>query len=520
VSIVEVRDLFCLYPVPAGSVAALRGLSLTVAPGERLVVHGPNGSGKTTLLRVLSGDQPVSAGRVTVAGVDLVGAGPPVRDRLRRNQLGQIDQHSRRTLRPELSVLDNVGLQLRIGGARARTARKEAARLLDRLGLRFLADREPTTLSGGERQRIAVAAALAHGPALVLADEPTGELDAEAADQVYDLLGFAVRELGSTLVMVTHDPRAARVADRVVRIRDGRLSEQWSPDAPERESLVVDDRGWLRLPEAARLVTGSSARVFAADGAVRLVPSGPAAEPSAETGSGHRPFGAPDPDARVLGRLTGVTVRFGDRTVLEEVGLAVRAGRLTAVSGRSGSGKSTLLGALVGLVPVQDGRVELAGTDVLELDRQARAGLRRHRVGMAAQGGALVEAMDVDENLRLARALRGLPEDRTLVDRLLAELDLTALRERPVRLLSGGERQRVSVARTLVSSPALAVLDEPTSQLDETHAAQVGQALLAAGRRGLAVLVATHDPAVLALADEVLDLGTTGARHSTPVPVR
>jgi ABC-type lipoprotein export system ATPase subunit len=509
VTVIEVRDLFCLYPAPAGSVAALRGLSLTVARGERLVVHGPNGSGKTTLLRVLSGEQPVSAGSVTVAGVDLEGAEPRALVRLRRDKLGLIDQHSRRSLRPELSVVDNVGLQLRVGGARRAVARATGRELLETLGLGDLAARDPMTLSGGERQRVALAAALAHSPALVLADEPTGELDTAAADQVYDLLGRAVGELGTTLVIVTHDPRAARVADRVVRIRDGRLSEQWHPDTPHLEALVVDDRGWLRLPAAARRVTGSVAHARTTPDGVRLVAAGPDGAAAAVSEPESRL--PPRADASVVARLRDVTVRLGDRTILDRLSLEVLTGRVTVVSGRSGSGKSTLLGALTGLLRVDSGTVELAGTTLSGLDREARARSRRERVAVASQDGGLVDAMDIDENLALARAVRGLPDDPALADRLLVGLGLAALRARPVRLLSGGERQRVAVARTLVVSPALAVLDEPTSQLDETHAGQVAQALLAASRDGLAVLVASHDPAVLAVADEVLDLGAAEA---------
>lgn len=512
--VVEARDLFCLYAAPAGAVAALRGLSLAVADRERLLVHGPNGSGKTTLLRVLAGEQPPSAGRVTVAGVDLVGAAAGDLDRLRCARLGLVDQHTRRTLRPELDVLDNVALQLRLAGTGREPARARAREVLGRLELDHLALRDPTTLSGGEAQRVAVAAALAHRPALVLADEPTGELDPTAADRVYELLARSASDLGAALIVVSHDPRAAQIADRVVRIRDGRLSEQWSPLLPDREGLVVDDRGWLRLPEPARRVAGALVHVETGPDRITLLGTG--------TGTTADPVAAPDPapgpvEDTVLARLAGVIVRYGERAVLDGLDLQVRAGRLAVVSGRSGSGKSTLLRALCGLSPVDGGEVELLGRDLAGLDRGARAALRRTQVAVAGQNAGLVETMDVGENLELARALRGLAADPGRLAGLLDELDLTPLRRRPVRLLSGGERQRVAVARTLVVDPRLAVLDEPTSQLDETHAALVAGSLSAASRRGVAVVVATHDPAVLRVADDVLALDRA-APATDPVP--
>ncbi len=502
---VECHDLFCLYDAPTGSVAALRGLSLLVPVGERVVVHGPNGSGKSTLLSVLAAEVAPSAGSVRVDGVELARADDATRTALRRDRLGLVDQRSRRSLRPELDVLDNVGLQLRLGGRSRSDARAEARDALAMLNLEHLASRRPETLSGGEAQRVAVAAALAHRPAVVLADEPTGELDARSADAVYDALASAVAELGSTLVLVTHDPRAARVADRVVRIRDGRLSEQWDPATPHSETLVVDDRGWVRLPDSLRHGAGASSGAVAVatpdgvllrgTGSALVVDDAPVAERSVPT------------DGAVVGSLRGVDVAYDGVPVLTGFDLDVRTGTLTVVSGRSGSGKSTLLRALVGLAPVDGGEVELLDRPLAGLGRDERAAVRRSGVAVVTQGGSLVETLHVRDNLELARVARGLPVDDALTDDLCARLGLTALANRPVLSLSGGERQRVALARALAVEPVLAVLDEPSSQLDESGAEVVARVLSEAAGRGVALLVASHDPVLLGAADVVVDLG-------------
>lgn len=524
--VVDVRDAFCLHPVPGGAVAALRGLTLQVRPGERVVVHGPNGSGKTTLLRVLAGEQPLSAGRAVVAGRDVgtPGGRGDSSDAAgwRAARLGWVDQFPARTLRPELTVLDNVALQQRLLGVPAAAARRRAHDVLDLLGVGALAARATTALSGGEAQRVAVCAALAHGPALVLADEPSGQLDAASAAQVYAALADAVTRAGACLVLVTHDPRAARIADRVVRIRDGRLSETWAPGAGER--LVVDDRGWLRLPDGLRRGAGVGGSVVAAadDGAIVLRGEGPAAAGAAvgPAAVGAAAVGAavgaadvrapvpgpgPVPGGPVAG-LAAVAKAYGDRVVLRDLTLQVDPGRLHVVRGRSGSGKSTLLRVLLGLERPDAGAVRLAGEDLGGLDRAGLARVRRGAAAVVAQDVHLAETVDVRTNLELARVVRGLPPDDAAAHRLLDDLGLLALAGREVRLLSGGERQRTAVARALVTAPRLVVLDEPTSQLDESAAELLATVLRAAAAAGAAVLVASHDPVLVAAADRVTDL--------------
>ncbi len=501
---VRAHDVFCLYPTPGGQVAALRGLTLDIAAGERVVVHGPNGSGKTTLLRVLMGEVAPSAGIVEVCGVPL-GADESQRARLRGRRIGLVDQHHGRSLRPEISVRDNVALQLRLAGVGAKRARSAALEVLGRLGLADLAGRRPVTLSGGEAQRVAVCAAVAHGPDLVFADEPTGELDQATAEEVYDLLAAAAAGTGAALLVVSHDARAARIADRIVRIRDGRLSEEWQPGAESAESLVVDDRGWVRLPEPLRRRTGLISRGHATvDGdSIVIRPVRPTVPVAA---SAAPPAAAEVGPGAEVASATGIVVDRDGRRVLTGVDLVLRAGTLTAVQGRSGSGKTTLLRVLCGLERPDAGCVRVAGTDLGGLDRAGLAALRRRHIGIAGQGSALLETMDVTENLDLVRLARHLPADPDLVSELISELGLTALRDRAVRMLSGGERQRVAVARVLAGAPDLAVLDEPTSHQDEAHAEVVVAALAAAARRGAAVVVATHDPVLTAVADTTMPM--------------
>lgn len=507
-SSVRAHDVFCLYPTPRGHVAALRGLTLDVATGERVVVHGPNGSGKTTLLRVLTGERAPSAGDVVVCGVDLTGVAERDRSTLRRRRLGMVDQHHTRTLRPELPVLDNVALQLRLAGLGRAPARKRAALVLDQLGLGHLGRRRPLSLSGGEAQRIAVCAAVAHGPTLVLADEPTGELDRTAADAVYDLLATATAAAGAALVLVTHDAGATRIADRVVRIRDGRLSEEWTPADAGHETLVIDDRGWVRLPEPLRVQAGLTARARAAVGNRAIVLSAASVPPPSPAGNRAVRPATPGPTAppETLLDAVGITVDRGGRRILDGQSVRLRQGSLTVVMGRSGSGKTTLLRVLAGLDRPDSGTVRMLGTDLADLDRTALAALRRRHLCLATQSASLVETLDVVENLELVRQIRGLGRAPEVVGTLIDAVGLAGLRHRPVSVLSGGERQRVSVARVLASETPVAVLDEPTSQQDEANAERLVSALQAATRRGTAVVAATHDPVLIAAADTVVTL--------------
>jgi putative ABC transport system ATP-binding protein len=218
--VLRAEDLWKEYRDGEGTVvAALRGLCLGVAAGEVVTLLGRSGSGKTTLLNLLAGLDRPTRGRVEVEGTDLASLGEGGRTLLRRRRIGFVFQFF--NLLPTLSALENVALALELArlpdGGRAREA-------LRAVGLEGKERRRPSELSGGEQQRVAVARALVKAPAVILADEPTGNLDSATGNLVLDLLTSRCREAGAALLMVTHAPLAAQRADRVLRMEDGALS--------------------------------------------------------------------------------------------------------------------------------------------------------------------------------------------------------------------------------------------------------------------------------------------------------
>lgn len=205
-----------------GQTPALRGIDLDVHRGEILAIMGPSGSGKSTLLHCLAGVVPPDTGSVGYAGADLAGLNEEERAAIRLAHFGFVFQFGQ--LLPELSARDNVVVPLLLGGMPRRVARRLADDWLERLGLAEQRERLPAELSGGQEQRVAIARALAPSPDVLFADEPTGSLDSLAAEHTMSMLSSTVRSSGTTLVVITHDPRTAAFADREVIVRDGRIT--------------------------------------------------------------------------------------------------------------------------------------------------------------------------------------------------------------------------------------------------------------------------------------------------------
>jgi ABC-type lipoprotein export system ATPase subunit len=255
-------SLVRIYQSEGVEVQALQGLDLLVEQGELVAIIGASGSGKSTLLSVLSGLDVPTAGRVRVGDWDLMAMSARQRVDYRRSMVGFVWQQTARNLVPYLTSTENVAFPLALAGVRRRDRARRAAELLDVLGVGYCADRRPGQMSGGEQQRVAIAVGLANAPQVLFADEPTGELDTATSHDVLEGLRTVNRELGTTVVVVTHDPGVSEHVQRTVAIRDGRTSSevvrrtQTHDDGTEHvvaeEFAVLDRAGRVQLPQEYR----------------------------------------------------------------------------------------------------------------------------------------------------------------------------------------------------------------------------------------------------------------------------
>ena len=502
------RDLFHIYRAQSGDVAALRGLSLEIAEGEIVAALGPSGSGKSTLLGLAAGFLRPSSGELVVLGEHLEQLSHRDAAELRRRRIGIVRQHYHRALPRELTVEEIVSLPIRLLKQDQASGRKHVSELIERAGLGQLATAHPAELSGGEQQRVALCAALAKKPELLLADEPTGELDAVARDAVVDLLVDLTRASGTAALIVTHDERVALRADRTIHVRDGRLAGEGT----ERPVLIVDEQGWVRLPGSLRQrsAIGGRVRAQARLGRIELIAEVAPLEPLPPR-SGPNLSSAPPAEGSVTVKVDDVVRRYGGPRSRPVVDLSWTAAsnELHVVAGPSGSGKTTLLNLIAALDQPDSGEIHVGGQRIDRLDAGDAARFREERVGYVSQHSTLVDYMTALENVELGLTLRGhrSGEAREIARRWLDWVGLGKLAARRADHLSGGEQRRVALARALAPDPMLLLVDEPTAQLDQAAGRTVIQLLRDVVReRGATVIASSHDPDMVAAATTLLEL--------------
>ena len=295
---IECSDLVKIFSAEGVEVQALQGLTLSVERGELTAIVGASGSGKSTLLAILTGLEVPTAGRATVAGHDLLAMTASQRTRYRRDTVGFVWQQTSRNLLPYYTARQNIAMPLALAGMPRAKRSERVEHLVELLDMGDFAGRRPAQLSGGQQQRVAIAVALANEPEVLFADEPTGELDDVNSQLVFDALGAVNRELGVTVLIVTHDEEVSSKVRRTVQIRDGRLStevhrstetDEFGEEQHRSQEFVVLDRvGRLQLPQEYVRSLGLSGlvRVELAEDHAQVHPTDRSGEPSSDQPKG------------------------------------------------------------------------------------------------------------------------------------------------------------------------------------------------------------------------------------------
>jgi energy-coupling factor transport system ATP-binding protein len=513
--LIEFRGLTYSYPDPDhGGVPVLDDLSLRIEEGSFVLVIGPSGAGKSTLLRCLNGLVPhfyggTMSGQIRVAGRDPVALAP----RGMSETVGFVFQD------PEAQAVfdvveDELTFAMENMGLPPETMQVRVEEALDQLHIAPLRRRQLSTLSGGERQRVAIASVLTLQPEVLVLDEPTSQLDPQAAEEVLDTLVKLNHDLGLTIVLSEHRlERVVQYADQAIYMPGPGEAPVAGPprqvlaQVPLVPPLVELGKrlNWSPLPltikEARRHVRAMERKQTGESASVAVEGDRSAALQDGQGVAGTIPS-LHEVTAPAIA-IEGLHFAYNGRSVLRGIDLDVQAGEFVAVMGRNGAGKTTLLKQCIGLLKPDGGRVRVLGHDTARIAVEDLA----HQVGYVPQNpNALLFADSVGAELAFTRRAQGLPPSDDAP--LLHTVGLEGMRDRYPRDLSTGERQRVALAAVLVSDPALILLDEPTRGLDYAQKEALVRFLQEQKQRGKTVVMVTHDVELVAqCAERVILLG-------------
>ncbi len=446
-------------------IKAVDEVSFTFYEQQFITIVGPSGSGKSSLLYVLGGLDRATSGTLLVDGVDVGSFSAWQEHQFRRSKLGFVFQSFH--LLPNLTALENVMLPMQLAGGKSHEEMRERAReLLLEVGISE--DRHqhrPGKLSGGQQQRVAIARALANDPKVILADEPTGNLDSRSSKRIIDLLK-RLAEQGKTVIVVTHDRGITLMADVRLEMTDGKLKP------------MPKYVGHAATPKKAAVKSWEDRQVtIVAEGLSKYFK--------------HR----------------GQMIK-----AVDEVNFTFTEQQFITITGPSGSGKSTLLYILSGLDKATKGDLLVDGVDVRRLSGRKENRFRRSKLGFVFQSYHLLPNLTALENVMLPMQLLGGKSHEEMRERarlLLFQVGINEDRHNHMPgKLSGGQQQRVAIARALANDPKVILADEPTGNLDSYNSKRIVELLKTlAEEHGKTVIVVTHDRSIARDADVRLELG-------------
>ena len=487
-SIIQMRDVVKIYTTGETPFVALDHVTLDIRQGEFLGITGKSGAGKTTLLNMLAGVSAVTTGTILFHWMQEAAQTPALpihslnEDKLalwRGENLGIIYQSFE--LMPTLSLVENVMLPPDfLGTYQPLVSKKRALELLELVEIAEHAYKIPAHISGGQKQRVAIARALVNDPHLIIADEPTGNLDSVTAETILHIFEKLVAQ-GKTIVMVTHDESFVPRFSRHLHIADGVVSDPAKNDAA------------LKTPEPSHAPVGG---VFG---------RGPVV-PGAENAVVHRQ-GTP---AIVLRNVEKVYENAAGKFVaLKSINLQLNYGQFISIVGKSGCGKSTLLNMITGIDRPTAGDVLIGNEHIYAMSESQRALWRGRNMGVVFQFFQLLPTLSLLENTMLPMDYCNLYPFYERPARAMALLDLVGLADQAHKLptaVSSGQQQSAAIARALATDPSLILADEPTGNLDSRAADNVLNLFTDLAKRGKTVVIVTHDPSITQRTDQTIIL--------------
>ncbi len=493
--IIQLRDVVKAYETGEGPFYALQDVNIDIQPGEFLGITGKSGAGKTTLLNMISGVSDLTSGEVLFHGN---GNGSPTtatplhtlnEDKLalwRGQNVGIVYQSFE--LMPTLNLVENVMLPPDfLGTYRPRISKTRALELLNLVEIEEHAYKIPAHISGGQKQRVAIARAMINDPAIIIADEPTGNLDTVTAETIFQIFEKLVDQ-GKTIVMVTHDESLASRFTRRLHIVDGVVG-----DPPENGAAQFSHAA---VPEKT-VVSGRTQVTMDTD-----EPCGEMVSESTETQQDH--------PAIVLRDVHKVYENAAGKFVaLKSVDMQLDYGQFISIVGKSGCGKSTLLNMITGIDHPTAGEVIIGNHHIYEMNKSERALWRGKNMGVVFQFFQLLPTLTLLENAMLPMDYCKVYPFNERSDRAMELLKLVGLEEQAHQLpaaVSSGQQQSAAIARALATDPSIILADEPTGNLDSRSADNILNIFESLAAQGKTVMIVTHDPSITQRTDQTIIL--------------